>query len=125
MFRDAPAYSGFAVTDIQQARDFYEKQLGLNVTEEHGMLELHLAGGTTVLIYPKEDHTPADFTILNFPVTNIEQAVDDLTTAGIRFERFEDLGFETDERGIYRGGGPKIAWFRDPSGNVLSVLEED
>lgn len=124
MFRDTPAYSGFAVNDIQQARDFYEKRLGLHVTEEHGMLELHLAGGTSVLVYPKGDHTPATFTILNFPVTEIEKAVDDLMAAGVRFERFEDLGFETDERGIYRGGGPKIAWFRDPAGNILSVLQD-
>jgi catechol 2,3-dioxygenase-like lactoylglutathione lyase family enzyme len=124
MFRDTPAYSGFAVSDISQAKDFYEKQLGLNVTDEHGMLGLHLASGATVLIYPKEDHTPATFTILNFPVTNIEQVVDDLTAAGVRFERFEGSGLQTDERGIHHGdGGPKIAWFRDPAGNILSVLE--
>jgi catechol 2,3-dioxygenase-like lactoylglutathione lyase family enzyme len=124
MFRESPAFSGFAVNNIQQARDFYEKLLGLNVTEEHGMLGLHLAGGATVLIYPKEEHTPASFTILNFPVTNIENVVDDLTAAGVHFERFEDLGFETDERGIHRGVGPKIAWFRDPAGNILSVIED-
>jgi len=122
MFRDTAAYSGFAVNDIEQAKEFYGKTLGLEVTEEYGMLELHIAAGTKVLVYPKEDHTPATFTILNFPVPDIEQAVTDLTAAGVQLERFD--GVETDEMGIFRGGGPKIAWFRDPAGNVLSVLEE-
>jgi hypothetical protein len=95
----------------------------LEVSETYGLLNLHLAGGATVLIYPKPNHAPATFTILNFPVDNIEEAVDRLRKSGVRFERYEgDL--KTDERGIFRGGGPLIAWFKDPAGNILSVLEE-
>ena len=123
MFKDAKAFSGFSVSDIQKAKEFYGKTLGLEVSEVHGLLNLHLAGGARVLIYPKPDHTPASFTILNFPVDNIEKVVDKLTEIGVRFERYEgDL--KTDAKGIFRGGGPLIAWFKDPAGNVLSVLEE-
>ena len=96
--------------------------LGLEVSEEQGMLHLHLGGGGTVLVYPKENHVPATFTILNFPVENVEEAVDRLTSAGVRFEHY-DGELQTDEKGIFRGGGPTIAWFTDPAGNVLSVLE--
>jgi predicted enzyme related to lactoylglutathione lyase len=123
MFKGAKAFSGFSVNDIQKAKEFYGQTLGLEISEAHGLLKLHLAGGTTVLIYPKPNHTPATFTILNFPVDNIEEAVDRLTKSGVRFERYEgDL--KTDEKGVFRGGGPLIAWFKDPAGNILSVLEE-
>lgn len=124
MFKDTKAFSGFAVNDAQKAKEFYSQTLGLEVSESYGLLRLHLAGGTTILMYPKENHTPADFTILNFPVADIEQAVDELTRRGVRFESYNDGDLVTDEKGIFRGGGPKIAWFRDPAGNILSVLEE-
>jgi len=123
MFKDAKAFSGFSVNDIQKAKEFYGQTLGLEISEAHGLLKLHLAGGTTVLVNPKPNHTPATFTILNFPVDNIEEAVDRLTKSGVRFERYEgDL--KTDENGVFRRGGPLIARFKDPAGNILSVLEE-
>jgi catechol 2,3-dioxygenase-like lactoylglutathione lyase family enzyme len=122
MFKDTKAFSGFSVDDVPRAKEFYGDKLGLDVSEENGMLHLQLGGGGTVLVYPKENHTPASFTILNFPVGDIEQAVDRLTQAGVHFERYE--GLETDDKGIFRGGGPPIAWFLDPAGNVLSVVEE-
>lgn len=123
MFKDTKAFSGFSVNDIPKAKKFYGQVLGLEISEAHGLLNLHLAGGTKVLVYPKPDHTPATFTILNFPVANIEEAVDKLTKNGVRFERYEG-SLKTDEKGIFRGGGPLIAWFKDPAGNTLSVLEE-
>jgi catechol 2,3-dioxygenase-like lactoylglutathione lyase family enzyme len=121
MLRDSHAFSGFSSDDIGRAKEFYAQTLGLEVTEENGMLNLHLAGGGSVLIYPKPDHQPASFTVLNFPVPSVDQAVDDLTTAGVRFERYE--GANQDERGVSRGLGPSIAWFKDPAGNILSVLQ--
>jgi catechol 2,3-dioxygenase-like lactoylglutathione lyase family enzyme len=124
MFKDTKAFSGFSVDDIQRAREFYGGTLGLDVSEEHGLLTLHLAGGANVLVYPKGNHEPASFTILNFPVSDIEAAVDELKRAGVRFESYEGE-LETDEKGIFRGGGPLIAWFRDPAGNILSVLETE
>ena len=124
MFKDTKAFSGFSVNDVQIAKEFYSQTLGLEVSEAYGLLRLHIAGGTTILIYPKENHIPATFTILNFPVANIEEAVDELTRRGVRFESYNDGDLVTDEKGIFRGGGPKIAWFRDPADNVLSVLEE-
>ena len=120
MFKDSRAFSGFAAPDIEQARAFYADTLGLEVTEEHGILTLHLAGGGLVIVYPKPDHTPADFTVLNFPVDDVEAAVDALTERGIEFEHYD--GAPQDEKGIMRGNGPDIAWFRDPAGNVLSVI---
>jgi len=125
MFKDTKAFSGFSVNDVQKAKEFYGQTLGLDVSEAHGLLELHIAGGTTILMYPKENHTPATFTILNFPVANIEQAVDELASRGVQFESYNEGGLVTDEKGIFRGGGPKIAWFQDPAGNLLSVLEEE
>jgi catechol 2,3-dioxygenase-like lactoylglutathione lyase family enzyme len=123
MFKDTNAFSGFSVDDIPRAKQFYGETLGLKVTEENGMLMLHLAGGGTVLVYPKENHEPATFTILNFPVPDVEEAVDRLTQAGVPFEHYEgDL--QTDEKGIMRGEGPTIAWFRDPAGNIVSVLDQ-
>ena len=124
MFKDTKAFSGFSVNDLQKAKEFYGQTLGLDVSESHGLLELHIAGGTTILMYPKENHTPATFTILNFPVANIEQAVDELARHGVHFESYNEGDLVTDEKGIFRGGGPKIAWFKDPAGNILSVLEE-
>ncbi len=124
MFKDTKAFSGFSVNDVQKAKEFYGQTLGLDVSEAHGLLQLHIAGGTTILMYPKENHIPATFTILNFPVANIEQTVDELVRQGVHFECYNDGGLVTDERGIFRGGGPLIAWFKDPAGNLLSVLEE-
>jgi catechol 2,3-dioxygenase-like lactoylglutathione lyase family enzyme len=123
MFSKTKAFSGFAVPDIEAARAFYADTLGIRTTEEHGLLTLHLEGGERpTLIYPKPDHTPADYTILNFPVDDIEAAVDQLVERGVTFKRYD--GMEQDERGIMRAGGPFIAWFTDPAGNVLSVLQE-
>ena len=122
MFTDTKAFSGFAVDDVPRAQQFYADTLGLRTSVEHGMLTLHLAGGRDTLVYPKPSHTPADYTILNFPVDDIEAAVDELTSRGVTIERFE--GMPVDERGIMREGGPFIAWFKDPAGNVLSVLQE-
>lgn len=123
MFKDTQAFSGFSVDDVQKAKEFYGQTLGLDVSEARGLLELHIAGGTRILMYPKENHTPATFTILNFPVANVEQAVDELTRRGVRFEAYNEGDLVTDDKGIFRGGGPKIAWFKDPAGNILSVLE--
>jgi catechol 2,3-dioxygenase-like lactoylglutathione lyase family enzyme len=121
MLTDSKAFSGFAVPDLDAARAFYADTLGIETTEENGLLTLHLAGDRPTLIYPKPDHQPANFTILNFPVENIEESVDALTSRGVEFLRYD--GFDQDERGIARAGGPPIAWFTDPAGNVLSVLE--
>jgi catechol 2,3-dioxygenase-like lactoylglutathione lyase family enzyme len=123
MFKDTKAFSGFSVNDLQKAKEFYGQTLGLEVSEANGLLQLHIAGGTNILMYPKDNHTPATFTILNFPVDNIEQAVDGLARRGVHFESYNQGDLVTDEKGISRGGGPKIAWFKDPAGNILSVLE--
>jgi catechol 2,3-dioxygenase-like lactoylglutathione lyase family enzyme len=124
MFQHTTAFSSFSVNDLQKAKEFYGKTLGLKVSEIEEGLELHLASGAKVFAYPKpENHTPATFTILNFVVNDIEAAVDQLKNLGIRFEQFEGE-MKTDEKGIFRGQGPKIAWFKDPAGNFLSVLEE-
>ena len=125
MFGNTKAFSGFAVDDIKKARQFYAETLGLEVTEENGMLTLHIAGDRPTLVYPKPNHTPASFTILNFPVDDIEAAIDQLTARGVVFERYEGTPAATDEKGIFRGGGPLIAWFTDPAGNVLSVVEAE
>jgi catechol 2,3-dioxygenase-like lactoylglutathione lyase family enzyme len=122
MFTKSKAYSGFAVDDLQRAREFYSETLGLNTSEEYGLLWLHLAGGRDTLVYHKPDHTPATYTILNFPVDDIDETVRELTARGVRVERYD--GTEQDEKGIFRGEGPYIAWFQDPAGNVLSVLQE-
>ena len=123
MLADSKAFSGFAVPDLAEARQFYGETLGLRVSEEHGMLQLHLAGGRDVIVYPKPDHTPASYTILNFPVDDVEATVDGLTERGVQFERYQ--GFDQDDKGIQRGGGPLIAWFKDPAGNVLSIIAQD
>ncbi|MGW2214401.1 VOC family protein [Nonomuraea sp. NPDC001684] len=122
MFGKTKAFSGFSVNDLAAAKAFYGDTLGLAVSESNGLLTLHIAGGTDILVYPKPDHVPATFTILNFPVDDIEQAVDALAARGVHFQRYDQL--KTDEKGIFRGGGPLIAWFTDPAGNVLSVLQD-
>jgi catechol 2,3-dioxygenase-like lactoylglutathione lyase family enzyme len=123
MLKDSKAFSGFAVPDIAAAKEFYGGTLGLEVSEENGLLTLHVAGGRDVLIYPKPDHAPATYTILNFPVDDVDAAVDRLTAAGVPFEIYTEGEIATDERGVWRGEGPTIAWFRDPAGNILSVIE--
>ncbi|MFD0560185.1 extradiol dioxygenase family protein [Stackebrandtia endophytica] len=120
MFADSKAFSGFSVNDTAAAKRFYEEVLGLPVTEENGMLTIHLAGGRDTFVYPKDNHTPATYTILNFPVDDIEAAVTELANRGVTF----DTGKNIDDKGIYRGQGPLIAWFKDPAGNILSVLED-
>jgi catechol 2,3-dioxygenase-like lactoylglutathione lyase family enzyme len=124
MLKDTKAFSGFSVDDIPRAKEFYGETLGLDVSEENGMLTLQIAGDRPTLVYPKPNHEPASFTILNFPVEDIEAAVDGLAERGVSFERYEGTEMETDEKGIFRGGGPLIAWFKDPAGNVLSMLED-
>jgi catechol 2,3-dioxygenase-like lactoylglutathione lyase family enzyme len=123
MFKDTKAFSGFAVDDLDKAREFYGSVLGLDVTtEEMGLLTLHLAGDRPTIVYPKPDFEPATYTILNFPVDDIDTVVDELIERGVAFELYD--GFGQDERGVSRNeGGPPIAWFRDPAGNILSVLE--
>ncbi|MBA2529487.1 MAG: VOC family protein [Euzebyales bacterium] len=126
MFKDTKAFSGFSVDDLARARQFYAGTLGLEVSDVEGMgglMTLHLAGGHDVLVYEKADHTPASFTILNFPVTDVDAAVDELVGRGVSFERYD--GFDQDDKGVMRGNGPAIAWFTDPAGNILSVLEQD
>ena len=125
MFENTKAYSGFAVDDLQKAQEFYGETLGLKTSlldEENGLLSLHLAGGRDTLVYLKQDYTPATYTILNFPVDDIDKAVEELAARGVRFERYD--GFDQDEKAIARGPGPNIAWFKDPAGNVLSVLQD-
>jgi predicted enzyme related to lactoylglutathione lyase len=124
MFKNTKAFSGFSTNDITKAKEFYGNVLGLDVKDgEMGLLELHIAGNNPIIIYPKPNHEPATFTILNFPVNNIEKAVDELTAKGVRFEQYEG-DIKTDAKGISRdSGGPSIAWFKDPGGNILSVLE--
>ncbi len=127
MFKNTKAFSGFSVNDLQKAKEFYGQTLGLNVSETPEGLALKIAGGGQVFIYPKPNHEPATFTILNFPVDDIDEAVDRLKKLGVRFEKYEGE-MKTDEKGIFRGAdggqGPNIAWFKDPAGNILSVLEQ-
>jgi catechol 2,3-dioxygenase-like lactoylglutathione lyase family enzyme len=123
MFKDTEAFSGFSVDDIPAAREFYRTTLGLEVADVEDMIDITLGGGSHVLAYPKPNHEPATFTILNFPVDDVDAAVDELSARGVAFEIYDEPGLETDERGIFRGEGPTIAWFRDPAGNILSVLE--
>lgn len=122
MFATSKAFSGFAVDDLEKARRFYGETLGIETSEEHGLLTLHLSGDRPTLVYPKPDHTPATYTILNFPVADIDRAVDGLAERGVRLVRYD--GMDQDEKGVFRGAGPYIAWFTDPAGNILSVLQE-
>ena len=121
MLKDRPAFSGFSADDVGKEKAFYADTLGVDVTEENGMLTLRLAGGQRVLIYPKDDHQPATYTVLNFEVDDIDAAVDQLSAAGVTFERYE--GVPHDDRGIVREWGPPIAWFKDPAGNILAVIQ--
>jgi len=129
MFKDVKAYSGFSVNDIDKAKEFYGDTLGIEVKQNHMGLILIIAGGAGIYVYPKEDHTPASFTILNFPVDDINKAVLELKSKGVTFEQYDfGDGMKTDDkdimRGIAAGKGPDIAWFKDPAGNILSVLQE-
>jgi catechol 2,3-dioxygenase-like lactoylglutathione lyase family enzyme len=121
MLQDSKAFSGFSVDDVPRAKEFYSRTLGLGVDEENGMLRLRVAGGNPVLVYPKPNHVPAEYTTLNFPVDDVEATVRELVARGVTFEKYSD---DQDELGIYRGQGPLIAWFKDPAGNVLAVLQE-
>lgn len=127
MLKDSKAFSGFSVNDLDKAQDFYTKVLGLEVEgpNEMGIISLHLATGGVVIIYPKDDHVAATYTVLNFPVDDIDVAVDELVGKGVVFEHYEGM---TDDKGVARGiaakRGPNIAWFKDPAGNILSVLQE-
>jgi catechol 2,3-dioxygenase-like lactoylglutathione lyase family enzyme len=126
MFKDSKAFSSFSVDDLQEAKQFYGQTLGLDVDETPEGLVLHIAGGSDVFIYPSDTYTAPKHTVLNFPVGDIEEAVDQLAKRGVRMEHYDTPGIKTDERGIFRGDtGPKaIAWFKDPAGHVLSVLQE-
>lgn len=122
MFGDTKAFSSFAVDDLEAAKNFYGETLGVKVTEEEmGALILHIAGDRPTLVYPKPDFTPATYTVLNFPVDDIDSAVDGLSARGVTFEHYD--GFNQDEKGVARDEGPSIAWFKDPAGNILSILE--
>jgi catechol 2,3-dioxygenase-like lactoylglutathione lyase family enzyme len=123
MLGSTKAFSGFSVDDVDAAKRFYGETLGLEVSENDAGLTLHIAGDRPILVYPKDNHEPATFTILNFPVDDVEGTVAGLTERGVEFERYEGTELETDEQGIFRGGGPLIAWFKDPAGNVLSVIK--
>ena len=124
MFANTKAFSGFAVDDVPKARKFYEDTLGLKVSDEQDLVILHLGGNRPTLVYPKPDFTPATYTILNFPVPDVEAAVDELTSRGVEFERYQEFDDDQDEKGIWRGDGPTIAWFKDPAGNIMSVIED-
>ena len=125
MLEKSKTFSSIAAPNIAKEKEFYSQTLGLKTSEDHGLLKLHLAGGNDVLIYPKPNHVPATFTVLNFPVENVDRAVDELTTRGVRFEHYAQGDLKTDEKGIMRGNGPTIAWFKDPAGNILSVLKPE
>jgi catechol 2,3-dioxygenase-like lactoylglutathione lyase family enzyme len=122
MFADTRAFSGFAVDDVEKAREFYGGTLGLRTSVSNGIMTLHLVGDRDTIVYPKPGHHAADYTILNFQVDDIDYAVDQLAERGVRFEHYEGMG--QDEKGINRAGGPYIAWFKDPAGNILAVLQE-
>jgi catechol 2,3-dioxygenase-like lactoylglutathione lyase family enzyme len=129
MLKDSKAFSGFSVNDLDEAKKFYSQTLGLVVEDDPmGLLNMKLGSGATVLIYPKPDHTPATFTILNFPVEDIDKTVDELSKKGVEFEHYDIDMIKTDEKGIARGDGKMgpigIAWFKDPAGNVLSIIQE-
>jgi predicted enzyme related to lactoylglutathione lyase len=122
MFENTKAFSGFAVDDLDAAKKFYGEVLGLKTSERYGLLTLHLAGGRDTLVYPKPDHAPATYTILNFAVDDIDAAADELISRGVELVKYDGLG--QDDKGINRVGGPYIAWFKDPAGNILAVLQE-
>lgn len=123
VFKNTKAFSSFSVDDLEKAKEFYGEILGIDISESKEGLSLYPKSSNEIFIYPKTDHTPATFTVLNFPVDDAEQAVDDLTKQGVRFEIYNKGELKTDEKGIFHDEGPKIAWFKDPAGNFLSVLE--
>jgi catechol 2,3-dioxygenase-like lactoylglutathione lyase family enzyme len=123
IFKDVPAFPSFAAKDLKAEKAFFADTLGIDVDDQNGMLFLNFGGSNKILIYPKDDHTPASFTILNFPVDNIEAAVDALDARGVKLERYDVPGLTPNEKLIYRGEGPPIAWFKDPAGNIFSVIE--
>jgi len=127
MFKHTKAFSGFSADDISKAKDFYANTLGLEVTEGMmGILKLHIEGNSNdIIVYPKPNHTPASFTVLNFPVDNVEDTVDQLTAKGVVFEQYDFGQMKTDSKGIVRGMGPTIAWFKDPAGNIMSVIDKN
>lgn len=125
MFKDVKAFSGFSVKEISGAIKFYEETLGLEISRTMGQLVLHISGGGTVFVYAKPNHVPTTFTVLNFPVQNLQEAMNELRKKGVRFIIYKEKDFETDDQGVFHGGGPKIAWFKDPSVNILSVLEKE
>lgn len=126
MFQHAKPFSGFSVNNLETAKRFYHDKLGLDVADAPmGQLELQIGGDTKVFVYEKPNHTPASFTILNFPVDDVDRAVAELSERGVRFEIYREGDLKTDDKGVHRDGGPKIAWFKDPAGNFLSVLEAD
>lgn len=125
MFKKTKAFSGFSVKDIPSAREFYTSILGLNVSESMGQLVLNIEGGGEIFVYSKANHVPATYTVLNFPVHNFEEAMDEMVKKGIKFIKYNEEDFKTDDKGVFHGEGPKIAWFNDPSGNILSVLAAD
>jgi len=124
MLKHDKAFSSFSVKDLEEARQFYAEVLGMEASVNEYTLELKIGGEQSVMVYPKLNHTPASFTVLNFPVDDISSAVDHLVSKGIVFEIYDDPEFKTDERGIMRGEGPLIAWFKDPSSNILSIIQE-
>lgn len=125
MFKDTKAFSGYSVNDIPKAKSFYREVLGLDARDGvMGLLELHIKGNNPIILYPKPNHEPATFTVLNFPVKDVETTVKELKEKGVKFESYDLENFRTDEDNIFRGGGPYIAWFKDPAGNILSVLQE-
>jgi catechol 2,3-dioxygenase-like lactoylglutathione lyase family enzyme len=123
LFKDAKTFSSFSINNLERAKDFYNQTLGLEIKESEEGLELHTKG-SPVFLYVKPNHTPASFTVLNFPVDDIESAVEELESLGIKFEHYDLPDLKTDARGIFRGHpGPQIAWFKDPAGNILSVFQ--
>lgn len=125
MLRASDAFGGFSVNDVPAAMKFYGDVLGLKVSEDHGIMTIHLASGGRVIAYPKANHAPATFTVLNFPVPDVDKAVDQLAGRGVKFANYDGEGIKTDAKGIMRGNGPTIAWFEDPAGNILSVIDEN
>lgn len=124
MINTKNAFSGFSVDNIEKAKEFYSKTLGMDINDsEMGTAEIKLGSGASVMLYPKENHTPAEYTMLNIPVDNIDEAVDELTGRGVKFIKYNTGDIKTDDKGIMRGNGPNIAWFSDPAGNIISVLE--
>jgi catechol 2,3-dioxygenase-like lactoylglutathione lyase family enzyme len=124
MLTKARAFSSFSVDDLERAKRFYGETLGVQFSEKPEGVELHITGGAKVFLYPKPNHVAATFTVLNFPVSDIDEAVDELKTQGVQFEHYDEGDLKTDANGIFRGAGPTIAWFKDPAGNILSVVRE-